>query len=265
MGNALPRAQATNQDLRTYLLEYTPKQGDANLVFKGLIGGGKFIKAIHAKSEIGDVVVKVYIKRELDEDLSVAEKQIEEMAATFSIKNQPNIIPYQEWQESSKSSTAFLVRQYFSSNLYDRLSTRPFLMSIEKKWLAYQLLRALVQLHKASICHGDVKSENIMVTSWSWLFLTDIACFKPTYLPEDDPADFYYYFAGDRKRCYIAPERFYKTGQGGQGGVLPMLMDSTIESEDADNALSGRSANTKAARQRPEGGYDNLDVTISFC
>ncbi|VVC93436.1 unnamed protein product, partial [Leptidea sinapis] len=36
--------------------------------------------------------------------------------------------------------------------------------------------------------------ENIMVTSWLWVLLTDIASFKPTFLPDDNPADFSYFF-----------------------------------------------------------------------
>jgi hypothetical protein len=59
MGNALPRAQVSQQDLRTCLLEYTPKQGNANLVAQEIIGGGKFLKAMKARSEVGYVVVKV--------------------------------------------------------------------------------------------------------------------------------------------------------------------------------------------------------------
>jgi len=34
------------------------------------------------------------------------------------------------------------------------------------------------------VCHGDIKSENVMVTSWNWVLITDFASFKPTYLPE---------------------------------------------------------------------------------
>lgn len=34
------------------------------------------------------------------------------------------------------------------------------------------------------MCHGDIKAENVMITSWNWLLLTDFASFKPTYLPE---------------------------------------------------------------------------------
>ena len=60
------------------------------------------------------------------------------------------------------------------------------------------------------MCHGDIKMENVMVTSWNWVMLTDFsATFKPTALPEDNPADFSYFFDTSRRRtCYIAPERF---------------------------------------------------------
>ena len=55
---------------------------------------------------------------------------------------------------------------------------------MEKKWIIYQLFQAVVQCHEADVCHGDIKSENVMVTSWTWIMLTDFASFKPTYLPE---------------------------------------------------------------------------------
>ena len=62
---------------------------------------------------------------------------------------------------------------------------------------------------QVGVCHGDIKLENIMVTSWGWLTLTDFASFKPVLLPEDNPADFSYFFDTSRRRtCYIAPERF---------------------------------------------------------
>lgn len=92
-------------------------------------------------------------------------------------------------------------------------STRPFLSPIEKKWIAYQLLNALRDAHSHKVAHGDVKSENILVTSWNWVYLTDFASYKPTYLPLDDPSDFAFYFdTSGRRSCYVAPERFFASG-----------------------------------------------------
>lgn len=114
------------------------------------------------------------------------------------------------------------------SSLYDRISTRPFLEDIEKKWLAFQLLCALRDCHARDIYHGDIKAQNILVTSWNWLYLTDFSsAFKPMVLPDDNPADFTYYFDTVGKRtCYIAPERFVGAGESTPGGAkLTWAMD----------------------------------------
>jgi len=41
-----------------------------------------------------------------------------------------------------------IMREYVKYSLYDRISTRPFLTSIEKKWITFQVLYALNQSHK---------------------------------------------------------------------------------------------------------------------
>lgn len=56
-----------------------------------------------------------------------------------------------------------------------------------QRWITFQLLHALSQAHAHGVCHGDIKCENVMVTSWNWVFLTDFASYKPTYLPADNP------------------------------------------------------------------------------
>ena len=100
-------------------------------------------------------------------------------------------------------------------------STRPFLEDIEKRWLSFQLLCAVRDCHARNIHHGDIKTENTLVTSWNWLYLTDFSSsFKPTYLPEDNPANFSFYFdTSGRRTCYIAPERFLNAGQHVQSGA----------------------------------------------
>lgn len=55
---------------------------------------------------------------------------------------------------------ALVMREYVKHSLYDRVSTRPFLTSLEKKWITFQVLCALHQCHKQRICHGDIKASS---------------------------------------------------------------------------------------------------------
>lgn len=110
----------------------------------------------------------------------------------------------------------------------DRNSTRPFLEDIEKRWLAFQLLCAVRDCHSRDVFHGDIKTENTLVTSWNWLYLSDFSSsFKPTYLPEDNPADFSFYFdIAGRRTCYLAPERFLSSRENTEKrGEVTWAMD----------------------------------------
>ncbi|RMD43601.1 hypothetical protein DV735_g1503, partial [Chaetothyriales sp. CBS 134920] len=178
----------------------------ADLVHDKTLASARFMKSVRARSERGFVFVKAVMKPYPAFDVSSYVRQITKERNTLA--QIANAMGYQRIVEVG--SGGFLVRQYIYSSVYDRLSTRPFLEEIEKKWLAYQLLCALRDCHAQEVYHGDIKTENLLVTSWNWLYLTDFsASFKPTTLPEDNPADFAFYFdTSGRRTCYIAPERF---------------------------------------------------------
>ncbi|XP_065214852.1 phosphoinositide 3-kinase regulatory subunit 4 isoform X2 [Planococcus citri] len=176
-----------------------------NLRFDGNLGSTRFFKVARAESSEGLIVVKVFVMHDLSLLLNKYQQEVEEIKNKLS--SSLNCLPFRKAIVSH--GAAFLMREYVKYNLYDRISTRPFLALIEKKWIAFQILLALHHCHKVGVCHGDVKLENIMVTSWHWVMLTDFASFKPTYLPDDNPADFSFFFDTSRRRtCYIAPERF---------------------------------------------------------
>ncbi|KAM9322734.1 phosphoinositide 3-kinase regulatory subunit 4 isoform 2-T2 [Pholidichthys leucotaenia] len=169
------------------------------------LGSTRFFKVARAKHREGLVVVKVFAIQDPSLPLTSYKQELEELK--IRLHSCQNCLPFQKASLTEKA--AILFRQYVRDNLYDRISTRPFLNDVEKRWLAFQILNAVDQAHKAGVRHGDIKTENVMVTSWNWALLTDFASFKPTYLPEDNPADFNYFFDTSRRRtCYIAPERF---------------------------------------------------------
>ncbi|NWU92996.1 PI3R4 kinase, partial [Upupa epops] len=169
------------------------------------LGSTRFFKVARAKHREGLVVVKVFAIQDPTLPLTSYKQELEELK--IRLHSAQNCLPFQKATLTEKA--AMLFRQYVRDNLYDRISTRPFLNNIEKRWIAFQILTAVDQAHRSGVRHGDIKTENIMVTSWNWVLLTDFASFKPTYLPEDNPADFNYFFDTSRRRtCYIAPERF---------------------------------------------------------
>ncbi|KAI0014395.1 ARM repeat-containing protein [Xylariaceae sp. FL0662B] len=178
----------------------------ADLVHERSIGSARFMKSIRARHHDGVVLAKVTVKPYTPLSLrAYGEKILQERE---KLRDVPNALGFERAFETEVN--AYLVRQYIYSSLYDRMSTRPFLEDIEKKWLAFQLLCALRDCHARDIYHGDIKTENIMVTSWNWLYLTDFSgSFKPTMLPDDNPMFYSYFFdLSGRRTCYIAPERF---------------------------------------------------------
>ncbi|KAI8517020.1 phosphoinositide-3-kinase, regulatory subunit 4 [Branchiostoma belcheri] len=235
-----------------YLTDVTDYEYDCSL------GSTRFFKVARAKYKEGLAVVKVFPIY----DPTLPLKQYKEELEDIKSKLEPasNCLPFQRVTETNpgpsdssinnptnhrptlytcvtqlSEKAALLFRQYVRGNLYDRISTRPFLNSVEKRWIAFQLLCALNQAHKLKVCHGDIKTENVMVTGWNWVLLTDFASFKPTYLPEDHPADFSYFFDTSRRRvCYIAPERFVDVRQEEEmkkGDKMQTLLETSLAEE----------------------------------
>ncbi|PHH88640.1 hypothetical protein CDD83_7270 [Cordyceps sp. RAO-2017] len=196
----------------------TPSAGSAGIDIAQLqdvqyersIGNGRFMKSIRGRHENGVVLVKVLVKPFAEVNLDEYKQQI--IKQRKAMADVPNALAFQRIIETE--TNGYLVRQFQYSSLYDRLSTRPFLEDIEKKWLAFQLLCALRDCHARDVYHGDIKAQNVLVTSWNWLYLTDFSSpYKPVLLPDDNPGDFSYFFdTSGRRTCYIAPERFYAAG-----------------------------------------------------
>lgn len=170
------------------------------------LNSSRFLKTCKGLDPNGEIIIKVFIKPAEGYDLTDVQKAIE--AEALMLAPLPNALNFSKVIESNRAG--YLIRQHLKSNLYDRLSSRPYLQNIELKFMTFQLLQALNDIHTLNITHGDIKTENILTTSWDWLILTDFSsAVKPVYLPEDNPGEFSFYFDTSKRRtCYLAPERF---------------------------------------------------------
>ncbi|KZT54487.1 ARM repeat-containing protein [Calocera cornea HHB12733] len=203
MGNQLSTTVASRPGgaLDSYVAEL-----GGGLVYEKSMGSARFLKTVKAKHRNGPVVVKIFVKPDLGVNLKSFHRRLK--AERETLADLPNVYSYQTFAETERAG--YLIRQWVGSNLYDRISTRPFLSTVEKKWIAFQILSGMRDARVRNIPHGDLKSENIVVTSWNWVLITDFSSqFKPVHLPEDDPSEFSFYFdTSGRRTCYIAPERF---------------------------------------------------------
>ena len=117
-----------------------------------------------------------------------------------------------------KNSFIMIVRQNIALSLNERFYIRPSLTPIEKEFLILQLLMAVYSVHKNNLFHGDIKSQNILLTTNNHLFLTDFATYKPLFLQEETALkDYNYFFSNENNRvCNIAPERIIQTDKKDQ-------------------------------------------------
>jgi phosphoinositide-3-kinase regulatory subunit 4 len=144
MGNSYFRQNSqmlASQDPKQFLQNDIPR-----FIISDLISRGKFIKTFHGKIDGNNVIVKVYF-RNCDDDLSDIAKKLTLISKKLSPAKYPCLLPYQIWLKSNNkitrtnTSPTYLIRQYFFHNLYERLSTRPFLHDIEKRFIIFQLMK----------------------------------------------------------------------------------------------------------------------------
>ena len=75
------------------------------------------------------------------------------------------------------------MRQYIKHNLNDIQYQMHCFFRNWKKLICFHLLYDLSQIYTKAKCHGDIKPNNILLTSKLSVFLTDISVYKPAFLP----------------------------------------------------------------------------------
>ena len=183
----------------------------SNLQFEKLYNNGILSKTalVINKTEKAPLIIKIFFTINYEEnDKIVFNNCIEQLLQYNKIIEEKKILNYTPIIKIEKNEKAgLIIRQYFGYNLRERMYQMPYLTKIEKLWIIYQLLFSLNELHSNGIIHGDLKMENILLTSYNSLFLTDISPYKPAHLEIDNIIVYTYFFGSVNKSCYLSPER----------------------------------------------------------
>ena len=274
LGKILKTAWCEHDDGRVIVKLYPKREQRGGSSNSSSVSASQSNSALSAAASVGSLSASAASSSAaspstIDPELRVYEKRLDDVRRAFTAASSPNLLPFARWIDGERA--VFLVRQYFAYNVYDRLHTHPFLTLLEKKWLAYQLLEALRQLHGANIRHGDIKTENALCTTWNWLLLTDTNFFKPTFLPADNPADYAFYFETTRRRCYLAPERFYtagekeKTLQAAYLASQQQQQHSGMHNSHSTHSLSSAAQSPAASNFDPQTVTEAMDVFSAGC
>ncbi|RCK57264.1 putative serine/threonine-protein kinase VPS15 [Candida viswanathii] len=173
-----------------------------NYQYVEILNNSRFLKTIKAidKTTGNLVIIKLLIKP-ASTNYTIQLQQVIELLVKQSSLVYPfkNTLPWHKVIETDRAG-------YLIVN-------SPFLEPVEKLFITFQILKIVNEIHSLNIQHGDLRLENFLVTSWNWILLTDFASLiKPTYIPEDNPNQYSFYFdSSGRRLCYIAPERFYNS------------------------------------------------------
>ena len=127
-----------------------------------------------------------------------------------NLESSPNVVPIIKLDQMKEANAGIIIRQYIKYNLKQALYYLTCTSEVEKKWICFQLLQGLRQIHSKLKCHGDIKPENILVSSKLSVFFSDISVYKPVYIIIENLQlynTFFYCNSVDRA-CYLAPERF---------------------------------------------------------
>lgn len=192
--------------------------------YENAMGDSRLLKAAKARYRAGPLVVKTFAKPvdpPAGAPASAAPSQPAGAPPPFSLGAAVTRLAAERQALAGASgvlaytpveteNAGYLIRPWVANSLYDRISTRPFLTSIEKRWLSFQVLSAMASAHARGVPHGDLKSENVLVTTSLMVAVADFStAIKPAVLPLDDPDDFTVFFdTSGRRTCYVAPERF---------------------------------------------------------
>ncbi|XP_054620403.1 mitogen-activated protein kinase 15 isoform X2 [Dunckerocampus dactyliophorus] len=114
--------------------------------------------------ETGEVVA---VKKIFDafRNKTDAQRTFREVMFLQEFGNHPNVIKLQNVVRAQNDKDIYLIFEYMDSDLHAVIKKGTLLKDIHKRYVMYQLLKAVKYLHSGNVIHRDQKPSNVLVDS----------------------------------------------------------------------------------------------------
>jgi hypothetical protein len=206
------------QDIKVVMSKYFPKIQIVKILNNGMLSQTLLI--LNEKDNT-PLILKCFMKYDYDEaDHKRHNAEIEKykiLQKVISSTDNYNIAPILLIDDDEFNfRIGMIYRQYFQYNLKERIYLLPYFSFIEKIWITFQLLVAVNHINSLDLVHGDLKPQNILLTSNLSLYISDFATYKPAFISMEDTSYTYYFGSNsstDMSGCYLAPERLVSNNE----------------------------------------------------
>ncbi|KAF7267290.1 hypothetical protein GWI33_019479 [Rhynchophorus ferrugineus] len=119
-------------------------------------------KAIDRKTKEVVAVKKIFDAFRNQTD---AQRTFREIMFLQSFKNHPNIVKLHSIHRAANNKDIYLGFEYMETDLHNVIKRGNILKDIHKRYIMYQLLKAMKYIHSGNVIHRDLKPSNVLLDS----------------------------------------------------------------------------------------------------
>ncbi|XP_066249573.1 extracellular signal-regulated kinase 2 [Euwallacea similis] len=94
-----------------------------------------------------------------------AQRTFREIMFLQSFKNHPNIVKLHSIHRAANNRDIYLGFEYMETDLHNVIKRGNILKDIHKRYIMYQLLKAMKYIHSGNVIHRDLKPSNVLLDS----------------------------------------------------------------------------------------------------